>query len=203
MGDLHATRGFGHGRFTAHGFLAWGVATLFTAALLTSTLSSIISGGVQAGASLAGGAASAVSEVAKPNGDGGPMGYFVDSLFRSQKPAARNASGASPEASSAEVTRIFINAAAAGKLPEQDARYVGQVVAQRTGISQQDAEKRVNESFNQLQARKKEAETAAKEAADKARKASAMAALWLFISLLIGAFVAAFAATYGGRRRDE
>src|SRR6185436_5812343 len=33
-------------RDTAHGFLAWGVATLFTAALLTSSVTSIISGGI-------------------------------------------------------------------------------------------------------------------------------------------------------------
>jgi CHASE3 domain sensor protein len=59
-------------------------------------------------------------------------------------------------------------------------------------MSQQEAEKRVNETFNQLQAN-----------ADKARKASAAAALWLFISLLIGAFVASFSATFGGRQRDD
>jgi hypothetical protein len=202
-------------RDTAHGFLAWGVATLFTAALLSSAVSSIVSGGVQAGATVAGGAATAATAAAaggaaaagtdasRSGSDSGPMGYFVDSLFRSPKGAARNASaGASESSSTAEVARIFTNAAATGKLPEEDARYVGQVVAQRTGLSQQDAERRVNETFNQLQARKQQAETAATEAADKARKAAAAAALWLFISLLSGAFVASLCATYGGRRRD-
>jgi len=202
-------------RDTAHGFLAWAVATLGTAALLTSAVTSIVSGGIQAGASVAGGAASAVTAAAaggaaaagsgapKSGSDSGPMGYFVDSLFRSPK-GARNASEASSEqASTAEVTRILANAAVDGKLPQEDARYAGQVVAQRTGLSQQEAEKRVNDTFNQLQAKKQQAETAAKEAADKARKASAGAALWLFISLLIGAFVASLSATYGGRRRDD
>jgi len=46
-------------RDTAHGFLAWAVATLVTAALLTSAITSIVSGGAQAGASVAGGAAAA------------------------------------------------------------------------------------------------------------------------------------------------
>lgn len=197
-------------RDTAHGFLAWAVATLVTAALLTSTVASIISGGVQAGAQVAGGAATAAAaggaaaagaDAAK-SGDSGPMGYFVDSLFRSPKGASAKSS-ATPEQATAEVTRIFTNAAAAGKLPPEDARYVGQVVAQRTGMSQAEAEKRVNDTFNQLQAKKQEAETAAREAADKARKASAAAALWLFISLLIGAFVASYAATTGGRQRDD
>src|SRR5450830_2072830 len=41
-------------RDTAHGFLAWAVASLATAALLTSVIGSIVSGGIQAGASVAG-----------------------------------------------------------------------------------------------------------------------------------------------------
>jgi polyhydroxyalkanoate synthesis regulator phasin len=129
------------------------------------------------------------------------MGYFVDSLFRA--PKGGSAKAATPEQSTAEVARIFTNAAAAGKLPPEDARHVAQVVAQRTGMSQAEAEKRVNDTFNQMQAKKQEAETAAREAADKARKASAVAALWMFISLLIGAFIASMAATWGGRQRDD
>jgi len=196
-------------RDTAHGFLAWGVATLFTAWLVSSTASSIISGGVQAGAQVAGGAASTAATAAassaganssKAGSDNGPMGYMVDSMFRSPKGAKSNAS---PEQATAEVTRIFTSAIASGKLPEEDARYAGQLVAQRTGMSQAEAEKRVNETFNQTQAKLKEAETKAREAADAARKASAAAALALFISLLIGAFVASYSATIGGRQRDD
>ena len=195
-------------RDTAHGFLACAVATLFTAALLTSTVSAIVSGGFQAGAQVAGGAASAAAaggaaSADKSGGDSGPMGYMVDSLFRGSKGSAKNGAAGSPEQATAEVARIFTNAAAMGKLPPEDARYAGQLVAQRTGMSQQEAEKRVNDTFNQIQAKKQEAETAARGAADKARKASAAAALWLFISLLIGAFVASFAATYGGHQRDD
>jgi hypothetical protein len=183
-------------RDTAHGFLTWAVATLLTAWLLTATVSSIVSGGVQAGAQIAGGAASAAASAgADAAKSGDPMGYLVDSLFRS--PKAKGPS--SPEHSAAEVTRIFTNAAVAGKLPEEDARYAGQLVAQRAGVSQQEAEKRVNETFNQIQTKKKEAT----EAADTARKASAAAALFLFISLLIGAFIASYAATIGGRQRDD
>jgi len=201
-------------RDTAHGFLAWGVATLATAAFLSSTVTSLVSTGVQAGASVAGGAAKAVTTGASAGAasagaeagksgsetsEGGPMGYFVDSLFRS--PKARSG-GSNSESSNAEVTRIFTNAAASGKLPEEDARYVAQVVSQRTGLSQQEAEKRVNDTFNQMQAKKEQADKAAREAADKARKASALASLWLFISFLIGAFVASLCAVYGGRARD-
>ncbi|HUQ24745.1 MAG TPA: hypothetical protein VM140_03680 [Burkholderiales bacterium] len=188
-------------RDTAHGFLTWAVATLITAGLLTSTVSAIVGTGVQAGAQVAGSAAggasaAAASSAASDSSKSDPSSYLMDSLFRSPKGSK---SSASPEQSTAEVGRIFTNAATTGKLPEEDARYAAQVVSQRTGISQQDAEKRVNETFAQVQAKKQEA----KEAADKARKASAAASLMLFISLLIGAFAASYAATIGGRHRDD
>ena len=181
-------------RDTAHGFLTWAVATLLTAMMATSTLTAIVSGGVQAGAKVAGGAASAATTAAASSAEG-EGSYQIDSLFRSPK----GAKPASPEQANAEVTRIFANAAVSGKLPEEDARYAAQLVAQRTGVSQAEAEKRVNEAFAQVEAKKKEA----KEVADKARKASATAALLLFLSLLIGAFVASYAATLGGRHRDD
>src|SRR5664280_337874 len=82
-------------RDTAHGFLAWAVASLATAALLTSVIGSIVSGGIKAGASVAGGVATATavgSEMANSNSDSGPMGYFVDSLFRKDINAAANTS---------------------------------------------------------------------------------------------------------------
>ena len=75
-------------------------------------------------------------------------------------------------------------------------------LAERTGLSQPDAEKRVVDVYAKAQAKVRDAETAARDAADKARKASAYSALWLFVSLLVGAFVASLAATFGGRQRD-
>jgi hypothetical protein len=206
-------------RDTAHGFLAWAVAALVSAALLTSVIGSIVSQGVQAGASVAGGVVNATavgSEVANSNSDSGPMGYFVDSLFRRDIKAgpdtsAPDRSGAMlpgwhpkliPVGAASEVTRIFMNSIQTESLPVEDIQYVGQIVALRTGLTQQDAEKRVSDTYARVQTKLRDAETTAKEAANKARKASAYAALWLFISLLIGAFVASYAATYGGQQRD-
>ncbi len=204
-------------RDTAHGFLVWAVASLVTAGLLTSVIGSIVSGGIQAGASIAGGVATtatvataggvaaAGSVVAQSVGGSDPMGYFVDSLFRKDATAATAATVASEQTTvntASEVSRIFMSTVRSGPLSAEDSRYVGQLVAQRTGLTQADAEKRVNETFTRMQIRLREAEVAAREAADKARKASAYAALWLFISLLAGAFVASLCATYGGRRRD-
>jgi hypothetical protein len=202
-------------RDTAHGFLAWAIASLVTAALLTSTIASIISGGVQAGASVAGGMATATSGAAKmvgaspaAAGDGsGPMDYLMDIMFRkdanASTPATAGASSApGSTASNAEVSRIFVTSMAAGTLSPEDLRYVGRVVAQRTGLAEAQAEKRVGDIYARAQTQWREAQAAAKQTADRARKASAYGALWLLVSLLMGAFCASFAATLGGRQRD-
>ena len=208
-------------RDTAHGFLAWALASLATAALLTSTIASILSGGAQAGASMAGGLAgiansttggAAVAPSMTQDANGGPMNYFVDSLFR-RDATATGAATAGPttttEASdprssqdATEVSRIFLHVSRSEPLPPDDIRYVGQIVARRTGLSQQEAEKRVTDVQAKAQAKWRDAEVMARDTANKARKASAYSALWLFVSLLIGAFVASLAATFGGRRRD-
>lgn len=220
-------------RDTAHGFLAWSVATLVTAAMLTSAIGAIVGSGVQAGAAVAGGAATSAAAAGTgaaaaaagqaSQGDSSPS-YLVDSLFRktaAADPAAPTpapgapAAPAAPDAmavpaapspspaSTAEVARIFANSLSAGApLPADDVKYVGQVVAQRTGMTQQDAEKRVTDTYTKAQAKLAEAKAKATEAADTARKVSAHGALWLFVSLLVGAFFASFAATFGGRHRD-
>jgi hypothetical protein len=226
-------------RDTAHGFLAWAIASLSMAALLASSVGSIVNGAAQAGATVAAGAAAvgaggaaAVADKMKPGSASGASGgaaggddsmrYFVDSLFRKDAAAANAApattttaspaapSGAegsmasrgSDQAPTAEVTRIIVQSGTNAALPAEDLRYLGQLVAQRTGLSQQDAEKRVTDTVARMQAKVRDAEAQAKEAADKARKATAYSTLWLFVSLLIGAFVASISATWGGRERD-
>ena len=204
-------------RDTAHGFLAWAVATLVTAALLGSATTTIVGGGAKAGAAVAGGAATTVAAAAPgmamaASGAGSGSGYFVDSLFRKDLTASAAGATSAPAPSAAgnggnampnaEVARIFANAIGSGSLSPEDTKYVGQIVAQQTGLPAADAEKRVTDTFNRMQAKAKELEDGAREAADKARKAAAYAALWLFVSLLVGAFVASLAATLGGRRRD-
>ncbi len=204
-------------RDTAHGFLSWAVAALVTAVLLTSVVSSLVGTGVKAGAASAGAvvsataagagaAATAAGQRGNSETTGNPMTYVIDTLFR-KDPGAPTAGDSQTQATSigetkSEVGRILMNSVATGQLSPQDSRYVAQLVAQRTGLSQEDAEKRVSELYKAAQQKIQEAQTAAKEAADKARQATAYASLWLFVSLLIGAFAASLAATFGGRRRD-
>ncbi|AXI62204.1 hypothetical protein DLD99_17575 [Pseudomonas kribbensis] len=187
-------------RDTAHGFLAWCVATLVTATLVVGSVSSIVSGGVQAGASVAGGAASAMTQAAgtaAANTSSDQYGYFVDSLFRDDRPAA-----VSDDAARGTVTRIFAQSLANGQLSPEDRTYLAQLVAQRTNLSQADAERRVDEIYARTQKAIADAKVKAQQAADTAAKVAAWTSLWMFIALLAGAFFASLSATFGGRRRD-
>ncbi|MDB6144231.1 MAG: putative transrane protein [Pseudomonas sp.] len=188
-------------RDTAHGFLAWAVATLVVAALIISSASSIVGSGVQAGASMASGAAGAVTQVAgnaASNSSGDDSAYFVDSLFRNDQPAA-----VSDDAAHGVVYRIFTKSLANnGQLSAEDRTYLAQMIAQRTNLSQADAQARVDQVYGQALKAVNDAKTAAKNAADAAAKAAAWGSLWMFVALLCGAFCASLAATFGGRRRD-
>ncbi|MCW8277653.1 hypothetical protein IMF27_20265 [Pseudomonas sp. PCH199] len=187
-------------RDTAHGFLAWCVATLVTATLIAGSVSSLVSGGVQAGAQVAGGAANALTQVAgkaAANTDSDQYGYYIDSLFRSDRPDAIN-----DDAARGTVTRIFARSLSDGQLAAEDRTYIAQLVAQRTNMTQADAERRVDEVYARTQKAVADAKLAAQQAADKAAKIAAWTTLWMFVALLFGAFFASLAATYGGRRRD-
>jgi len=208
-------------RDTAHGFLTWAVALLVSAVLLTTTISSLIGGSAKIVGAVAGGpTATAVNNAGEGSSmlSKSSMEYFTRSLFRASgsTPAGNsNASGndamamnqpVPPKAESpaqlAEVTGIFANSIYSGALPQDDLTYVAQLVSQNTGISQQEAEQRVQAVYDKAQANLKEAKDKAQQAADAARKTTSYVTLWSFISLLIGAFVASLCATYGGRQRD-
>jgi hypothetical protein len=180
-------------RDTAHGFVAWALATLFVAAVLGSAVSSTIHAGVQAASNVASGAVSA----ANSNSSDTSVSYFVDSLLRPTAPAS-----ATPERTgdaSAEVSRILLNSAATGTLPPEDRTYLDQLVAARSGLNEPDAKARVDAVL----ARADAAKNSAAEAADSARKAAAAAAFMAAFSLLLGAFIASVAAALGGRQRDD
>ncbi len=175
-------------RDTAHGLLVWAVGVVITAAFLASSAVSMAGGAAQIGAN-AGGAAMATGATAQ-GGDSTPEpnGYFVDTLFRSNRPG----SDRNDVSVQAEAGRILANALRQKDVPSADKTYLAQLIAAKTGLSQTDAEARVSEVMAQ-----------ARQAADTARKAAAHLLLWIFIALLIGAFCASFAATIGGRQRDH
>jgi hypothetical protein len=166
-------------RDTAHGFVAWALASVLGAVLLASPASSLISGG-----------ASGITQGAAAASRSSPMDGYVDTLLRSDAPAPQAAGNGNE--TRGEMLRLFTSSFRnGGELKPADRAYVSKVVAARTGLSQADADKRVNDVVTQ-----------AKADLDATRKATAQLAFWLTASLLLGAFCASLAATEGGGLRD-
>ena len=92
----------------------------------------------------------------------------------------------------AVIARTLASAAAAGELTPTQKRTLAQIVSERTGISQADAEKRVDQAYKDAVA-----------AVDNARKAAVLTALATATALLVGLLAAWFAAQNGGRHRDQ
>jgi hypothetical protein len=184
-------------RDTAHGFIAWAFATLLSASALSSVTAYLANGTAAGVASMASSATRSVN----------PADIYVDKLFRpaaaaqqasapSSPPGAGNNPatpiGTNPTQSRAEVLRLWSASFRDNQdLSTTDKTYVAQVVAARTGMSQADAEKRVNDVI-----------TEAKTAADDARKGAAKLSFWLTAAMLFGAFAASLAAVEGGSLRD-
>jgi hypothetical protein len=197
-------------RDTAHGFIAWAFATLICATALSSVTSYLANG---AAAGLGGAAATTAGRSVNP------ADIYVDKLFRPDagaQPSAASpgAAGAAPLNASpgqgspgqggqaggqgnpgqsrAEVLRLWTSDFHNDHdLSGADRTYVARVVAARTGMSQADADKRVNDVIAE-----------AKTDADNARKGALKLSFWLTAAMLFGAFAASLAAVEGGSLRD-
>ena len=196
-------------RDTAHGFITWAVATVIVAGFLASAVGSAISGGAQmaatVGSGAAAGAATAATQGARGTGSTSSTSaampqastfatYDMDLLFRSTQAT----STASTTDARAEAARILANGVETGDVPTTDRAYLAELVASRTGVSAEEAQKRVDNAIAQAKA----ADVKARAAADKARKAAAETSIFTALSMLVGAFIACIAAALGGQRRD-
>ena len=171
-----------HFRDTANGFLAWGVAVVLTVAFLASAATNM------AGGTARGPVVSMATRPTEQRDDSVENAYFVDRLFRTDHPVATEAD----TLVRAEADRIVANALRRKEESASDARYLAQLVAAKTGLNQNEAEKRVSETMAD-----------ARQTMDSLRSVTARILLWTFLALLTGAFCASYAATIGGRQRDH
>jgi hypothetical protein len=173
-------------RDTAHGLVTWAVATLFVAAMLVGSMTSLIGGGARAVGGLAAGAGHGVAAMGRPEMPGarGPMGpdaalgpsgaYDFDKLFRG------NSSGTSPDVrgdrpgatdARGEVMHIAANVATNGTVSDEDRAYLANLVATKARVPNDEAQKRVDAFIQTV----KDASVKAKAAADEARKSASTA----------------------------
>jgi hypothetical protein len=180
--DLHTNEVFF--RDTAHGFIAWAFATVLSASLLAAAATHIVAGA-------ASGVGPAAAQATAPTN---PSEVFVDRLLRTDagapNPSATTAQNG--DAVRAEVLRLWTSSYRDnGEIAAADRTYIARLVAAQTGLSQPEAEKRVNDVILE-----------AKAAADRARSGAAKLAFWMTAALLFGAFAASLAAVEGGQLRD-
>lgn len=162
-------------RDSAHGFLSWALSLVLTMFFLGMAFAPNLTGSGQA--------------LMGPMTDGGPgatspMPSSFDALFQ-------GGNGGSDPAAQSEAMRL-LGKGVLGDLTDTERARLTQLVAQRTGMSQTEADRRVTDVLAQ-----------GKSAADAARRAGMRLAFFSFVAMLIGALMASSAAARGGRRRDQ
>jgi hypothetical protein len=189
-------------RDAAQGLLVWAIGAVAMTAL--AGMLGLFAAGATAHVAAGTAAGARAQDTASASG---PSDYFVDLLFRpgsstataaGQRPSTDTVgiapAGTQPALSSetrAEAGRIFAGSVAQARLDDNDRAYLAQVVATRTGLSQEEAQRRVSE-----------VEAKARDAADTTAKAVAYFSFWTFMALLFGGTAATLGGILGGQLRD-
>ena len=158
-----------------HGVVAWAIAVVITGIVAAASAAVIASREVQP-------ATSPIATTSEPL-----IAYELDRLFRAgQRPFEGDLTYTRTEAG-----RILLTATGRRGIAPEDRTYLVRLVATRTGISQPDAERRVDDAI-----------AGATTAVRKARRGAVILAFATAVSLLVGAATAWYASCVGGRHRD-
>ena len=158
-----------------HGVVAWAIAVVITGLVAAASAAVIASREVQP-------ATSPIATTSEPL-----IAYELDRLFRTgQRPLEGDLTY-----TRAEAGRILLTATGRRGIAPEDRTYLVRLVATRTGISQPDAERRVDDAI-----------AGATTAVRKARRGAVIVAFATAVSLLVGAATAWYASCVGGRHRD-
>jgi hypothetical protein len=161
-----------------HGGLVWAVAVLISAFFVFATASLA----VRTGSAVAG----ATSRTTNP------MDTVLDAMLRTPAGAPQSRNTVASDEIRGDLTRILTSAVATGSLSAENRTYLASLIAQRTGVPQQEAEKRVDDAI-----------TAARTAADKARRAAILTGFVTAAGLILSFGAAWWAAIKGGQHRDN
>ena len=168
-----------HFRDGAHGLLVWGLSVILSV-IIGSLLVSATSR-VPADASGSAPSARSIS--------GAPVTLALDQLFRATQPLppAVAVFDARPEAA-----RLLFASVRDSNMAAADRAYLSHLVAAKTGLSQAEADTRVQTVSTQL-----------KQTFERLRKTTVLLGFLAAASLLVGAATAWWAAVTGGQHRDQ
>ncbi len=177
-----------------HGLLVWSLSIVAGGVLAFLAASTVVQTGAQVTASAVGDRGAVVAPA-------------IDTLFGASVaqalPAGAGKSAAVPGATAGRaavldadarsiVSRTLVAAATEGQLSPSRKQTLAQIVAERTGLSQEEAARRVDQAYAEAQ-----------KALEKARKAAVLAGLGTVTALLVGLLAAWYAAQRGGHQRDN
>lgn len=157
-----------------HGLLVWALATLLTAVIALAAAQGL--------ASLS---ASGTSGPSASSAGEGLFAYELDRLFRSERPIA------DIDFRRSEASRILLTVGSSDGVTAGDRTYLTQLVANRTGISEGDAQQRVQDVIVRVD-----------ESIGRARRSTTLLAFFAGAAAMLGAAAAWFAAVAGGEHRD-
>ncbi len=185
-----------------HGLVVWALGIVLGAWMLSMGVTGVLGTATKAGAAAGGAAAATAAQDDR-------TAFTIDNLFRRPSQGAQitvtdTTAATSGESGSAttrmsrdrddrgEARRLLMHGMVKGDLTAENKAALARVVADHTGMSQAEAEQRVNQVIAD-----------AKKAADKARKAGILLGFLTAAALLVGGAAAAWAATLGGNHRDQ
>lgn len=178
-------------------------------------------GGIAQGA---GQAAPALQDMLPEGLRSNPLEYMTDTLLRADgQPGATQPGAAQPGAAtdadgtSRQITGVFGNLLRTGEISDADRAWLREQVVARTSLPPNEADARVNQAVDQVQALRADAQKRLDEvskqaadlqaqavaAAEQARIAAILSAFLLAAASLVGAVAAYIGAVKGGRDRDE
>lgn len=171
----------------AHGLVVWALGALLIAYLTTSSVTGIFK-------ATAGGATAIASGIAQKTAEAvDPLAIASDRLLRGATPSPTATDSLKPE-----IARILAASAGSGSISADDKAYLGSQIAARSGVTPQEATKRIDDTMAQIA----QATDKARELADSARRVSILVAFLTAASLAISAAAAWWAAGLGGNHRD-
>lgn len=181
----------------AHGLAVWGLGVLVGALLFAMGATTTARIGAEAVSGATSAVASAGSEAA---GALDELDYerLADRLLRPSGEAVPASATRDREAAGTEVGRI-LQGSGEGGIGDDDQEYLASLVAERTGLSEEEAAARVERVAGALQELRREA----LDAAEAARQTAVLGAFVLAASLLVAGAGAWWAAGMGGQHRDE
>jgi len=177
-----------------HGTLVWAVGVLISAVLVFATAAAVTKMAVDVAGKAAGSVASSSDA----------MEAVLDTMLRPASTAQANAPNAptagrqevplrvqASDETRAEASRILAGTTASGSITPENRTRLAHLVSQRTSISPQEAERRVDDAVN-----------AARAAADKSRHAAVLTGFVTAAALILSLGAGWWAAMRGGHHRD-